>query len=121
MDLLRLAGDALWVVALSIMASATRAAWNRIPPGTPTPLQFTRDGRPALRLKRATALLIYPSVAFVLGIALVVGNRRTTGFGEQGLILLGVRATVAALLTVAHLRWLGAALKALDEEGALRP
>ena len=121
MDLLRLAGDALWVLSLSIMASATRAAWKRIPPGTPTPLQFARDGRPTLRLKRATALLIYPVAAFLLGIMLVVGNRRTTGFGEQALILFGVRATVAALFAVAHLRWLSAALKALDEEGALRP
>jgi hypothetical protein len=121
MDVLRLAGDALWVLSLSIMASATRAAWKRIPPATPTPLHFARDGRPMLRLKRATALLAYPVTAFVLGIALVIGNRRTTGFGEDALILFGVRATAAALFAVAHLRWLSAALRALDEEAALRP
>jgi len=33
MDVLRIAGDALWILALSLMASASRAAWRAHRPG----------------------------------------------------------------------------------------
>jgi hypothetical protein len=121
MDVLRLAGDALWIVSLSIMASASRAAWARIAPETMVPLQFAADGRATRRTKRGLALSLIPAVAFIVGILLVVTNRRTTGWSDEALILFGVRATVAALFAVGHLRWLSAALAALDKEGALKP
>ncbi|HEY3694639.1 hypothetical protein [Phenylobacterium sp.] len=121
MDVLRLAGDALWIISLSIMTSASRAAWKRIEPGTMVPLQFANDGRPTRRTKRGLALSLIPGAAFVVGILLVASNRRTAGWGDEALVLFGVRATAAALFAVAHLRWLSAALAALDREGALKP
>ena len=41
--------------------------------------------------------------------------------GDAALILFGVRATLAALFPLAHLRWLKAALAQLEAEGALKP
>jgi hypothetical protein len=120
MSPLTLAGDVAWILALSIMASTSRAAWGRIDPKTTVPMSFTQDGRPGLRLKRNIALLALPSAAFVVGILLVVFNRNTASNPDQALILFGVRATAAALVALAHLRWLKAALAALEAEGALK-
>ena len=53
MNWLGIIGDALWIVALAMMAGASQRAWRRIPAGTKLPMQFSRDGRPVLRLRRA--------------------------------------------------------------------
>jgi chromate transport protein ChrA len=71
-------------------------------------------------VSRALALLAFPVAAFVLGIVLVAFNRNAAASPDQALILFGVRATAAALMALAHLRWLKAALAALDAEGALK-
>ena len=115
-----LIGDALWIIALSIMASATRMAWGRMTPETRVPLQFALNGKPTLRLKRNLALLLIPTAAFFLGLALVAFNRNAANNLEQSVILFGVRATAAALIAVGHLRWLKAALELLESEGALK-
>jgi len=121
MSLFSVIGDVLWILALSVMASATRAAWTRISPDTTLPMTFRQDGGPGVRLKRNLALLIMPVAGFVLGLALVVGNRSPHAAPDQVLILFGIRALVAPLLAVAHLRWLKAALGVLEAEGALKP
>lgn len=120
MSPLAMAGDVLWILALSIMASTTRAAWMRMTPQTLVPMSFGQDGKPRLRLKRNLALLILPVGGFVLGLVLVAFNRNVGADPSQAIILFGVRATAAALLALAHLRWLKAALDALDAEGALK-
>jgi len=62
-----LLGDALWIVALSIMASTTLAAWKRIDPQTTVPLQFALNGKPTVRLKRnlAHAELLFGAIGAV--------------------------------------------------------
>jgi hypothetical protein len=120
MSPLNIAGDVCWILALSIMASTSRAAWGRMTADTRVPMTFTQDGRPGVRLKRNIALLALPVAAFIVGMLLVVFNRNLPAGGGQGLILFGVRATAAALLALAHLRWLKAALDALDAEGVLK-
>jgi hypothetical protein len=120
MSPLTIAGDVFWILALSIMASTSRAAWGRMTKDTLVPMTFTQDGRPGVRLKRNIALLALPVAAFIVGLLLVAFNRNLPAGGNQGLILFGVRATAAALLALAHLRWLKAALDALDAEGALK-
>ncbi len=115
-----IAGDVLWILALSIMAGATRTAWQRMSPDTLVPMNFKASGEPGIRLKRMPGLLILPGAAFVVGIALVAMNRNAAAGGEQAVILFGVRATAAALLALYHLRWLKAALDVLASEGALK-
>jgi hypothetical protein len=120
MSPLTIAGDVAWILALSIMASTAKAAWGRMGPDTLVPMSFTQDGRPGIRLKRNIALLALPVAAFVLGIVLVAFNRNAMASPDQALILFGVRATAAALVALAHLRWLKAAMAALEAEGALK-
>ena len=115
-----LVGDGLWIIALSIMAQATRSAWGQMTPETSVPLQFALNGKPTLRVKRNLALMLFPTLAFFLGLALVAFNRGAASDPQQAILLFGVRATAAALIAVAHLRWLSAALKLLASEGALK-
>ena len=120
MTIFSLAGDVLWIIALSIMASSSRAAWMRIDPTTAVPINFTQDGKPGLRVSRALALSAIPVLAFVVGVVLVVFNRNASGDANQALILFGIRSLAAALFAIAHLRWLKAALEALEAEGSLK-
>ena len=120
MNLFMVAGDVLWILALSIMASATRLAWLRMTPDTLVPMSFTQDGRPGLRLKRFPGLIILPGFGFVVGALLVTFNRNIPAASTETIILFGVRATAAALVAFAHLRWLKAAIEALENEGALK-
>ncbi|MDB5449693.1 MAG: hypothetical protein JWQ52_821 [Phenylobacterium sp.] len=122
MEALRLIGDALWIIALSVMAGASREAGKRMEPDTRMPMQFGRDGEPTVRAKRNLALAFNPVLALMVGIALLAFNRKAAASGPDApLILFGVRATAAALFALAHLRWLKASMAVLEREGALKP
>jgi hypothetical protein len=121
MHILTFAGDALWIIALSIMAGASREAWKRTDAETRMPMQFRADGAPLWRAKRNSALLTLPVTAFVVSIVLVVFNRNRAATGDAAIILFGVRALAAALFALAHLRWLKASMAVLEQEGALKP
>jgi hypothetical protein len=107
-------GDALWVVALTIMFGASRQAWRRIPPGVRPPLM-------GARLPRGLAVWALPAAAFLLSLWFAFTARTAPSDGDEAFILFGVRAVSASLLALLHLRWLGAGLKALEREGALKP
>jgi hypothetical protein len=77
------AGDALWVIALTIMFAASRQAWART------------EGRARLR--------------FAASLWLALQARGVQE--EMALIVFGVRAVSASLLALLHLRWLADALK----------
>jgi hypothetical protein len=96
------AGDALWVIALTIMFSASRQAWSR-----------TAE-RPRLRFlggqaPRAIALWMLPAASFIASLWLALQARSVSE--ETALVVFGVRAASASLLALLHLRWLGDALK----------
>ena|SRR3974390_807062 len=106
-------GDALWVVALSIMFGASRQAWRRIPAGVKPPLM-------GARLPRALVAWALPGGAFALSLWFALSARLWRGEPDLAFILFGVRAASAPLLALLHLRWLGAAMAALEREGQLR-
>ena len=120
MGILIYLGDGLWILSLSIMAGASRQAWNRMTPDTMVPISFKPDGSPHVRARRRLALTLMPGVAFVVSLLLVVRNRNLGLTGDEAFILFGVRATRAAMFPLAHLRWLKAALTQLEAEGALK-
>lgn len=120
MNWLGIVGDALWIVSLSIMASASHKAWARVPAETKMPLQFARDGRAMMRVPRHIALLLIPGVAFLLSLVLLWQNREIPPGTPDALVLFGIRATLAGLFALYHLRWLQAAMTQLDQEGALK-
>jgi ABC-type branched-subunit amino acid transport system permease subunit len=116
MTLLSVAADVLWILALSIMASATRMAWRRMAAETPVPLRL-RPG-PAWRLKRNLALPLPVLCAFAVGLALLWGHRAGADTAHD-VIFFGLRATLAAILALMHLNWLKGALEVLEAEGRL--
>jgi hypothetical protein len=96
------AGDALWVIALTIMFAASRQAWART------------EGRSRLRFlggeaPRAVALWLLPAASFAASLWLALQARGVQE--DMALIVFGVRAVSASLLALLHLRWLADALK----------
>jgi hypothetical protein len=119
MTILAYAGDALWIIALSIMAGAARNAWGRMNADTMVPMWIRLDGSPGWRARRLWALCALPAFALAVSLFLVVGNRGLGG--DEALILFGVRASSAGLFPLIYLRWLKPAMALLEAEGALRP
>jgi hypothetical protein len=120
MDVLRIVGDAMWILALTLMASASRAAWGKIAPGARVPLIVTGAGRVLARAPRTVALCLIPGTAFVVGAALLFAHGLMGVAGQAALIVFGLRLAVAPLFVLVHLRWLSGALTRLAQEGALR-
>jgi hypothetical protein len=102
MALLNYAGDALWVVALAIMFAASRQAWGQT--AGRDKIAFLGGQSP-----RAIALWLLPAASFAASLWLVLQARQAQG--DMALIVFGVRAMLAALLALLHLRWVGQALK----------
>ena len=113
-------GDALWILALAMMASFTLAAWKRIGAGVRVPVLW-RAGAPLLRAPRWAALLALPLLAFAIGAWLQVESRQPDRDLAGALVVLGVRATLAPLFALLHLGRVQKALAILEAEGALRP
>ena len=113
MNLLSIAADALWILALSIMASSARAAWNRMDAETRVPMIG------GWRAPRNLALPLPVLAAFAVGLALLWGHRHAPDLAYN-VIFFGLRATLAAVIAMIHLQWLKGALTALEAEGALK-
>jgi hypothetical protein len=96
------AGDALWVLALSVMFSASLAAWRQT---------AGRDSVPFLggQARREAAIWLLPAASFAASLWLAIRARGTDD--EAALIVFGVRAVSAPLLALLHLRWLARTLK----------
>ncbi|WP_411286595.1 hypothetical protein [Phenylobacterium sp.] len=112
MTVLTITADVLWILALAIMAGASRQAWKRTPTGVRPPLMNWR-------VSRAVAFWALPAAAFAASLWLLWVHRMA-GPAET-LLVFGVRAASASLFALLHLRWVGAAMRRLEAEGALRP
>jgi hypothetical protein len=109
--------DAVWGVALVVMALCSVRAWRRMHPEAWAPLQWGLDGRPMLRAQRDLAVAFTPMAAMAGGLLLAAGARlgdpSETGWAATRLI-------APVLLVIAHQAHLGGALKTLKAEGALQ-
>ena len=95
-------GDALWVLCLAVMFSASLRAWRQTQ-GQAT-LPFLGG-----QMRRDVALWLLPMATFAASLWLLLRAREAQG--DAALIVFGVRAATAPLLTLLHLRWVRAALK----------
>lgn len=118
--LLGYAADALWIAALAIMAAATRQAWGRIAPDAQIPVALGADGSVQAATTRGPALLAVPVLAFLIGCGLVFLRLWADRNPLAAIGLFAVRASLAALFALAHLRWLRLVLDRLQASGALK-
>ena len=96
-------GDALWVIALTIMFSASRHAWSVTEPGEKLRLPLGEIGR-------GLGVWALPGAAFAFSLWLALQARERADDFDLAVIVFGVRAVGAALLALLHLRWLKTAL-----------
>ena len=116
---LRVLGDGLSIAALAIIASTAQSAWKRIPKGVRIPLQWGADGKPTWRASKAVGLLAVPALAIVILLSFTL-TRLTYNVDDIGaVIVLCVRAILAAALAMSQLFHLRLIIKTLQDEGAL--
>ena len=97
-------GDAIWVVGLTIMFSASTQASNR----TAGEDHLTVLGA---KLPRTLALWALPGSAFAFSLWLAFTARTADLDADGALILFGLRALAASLLPLLHLRLLRGVVK----------
>jgi len=90
------AGDALWVIALTVMFAATRSAWSR----TAGRARVRYMGGQAPRL----ALWALPVASFLVSLWPALQARSVSE--EASLVVFGLRAITAPLLALLQLRGL---------------
>lgn len=100
--LLAYLGDVMWVACLAIMFSVSLRAWRQTE-GQQT-LPFLGG-----QVVRGVALWLLPAATFAASLWLLLQARNAAG--DMALLVFGVRAASAPLLTLLHLRWVRDALK----------
>lgn len=117
-DVLRLIGDALSIVSLSILWSFTWTAWKQIPADVLVPMQLTGDK--VTRVKKGLGLLFMPILATVLLLTpTMTGVAHSATTTEHAVILLCLRALLASVLGLMGIAHLRKAMTTLYAEGAI--
>ena len=119
LTVLHFAGDALWVLAMALIASTSRGALKRVPVHVKMPMQWGADGRPTWRAPRNLALGFVFGLPLVLGLGLSAYSSLAVGDLQAAMILFLVRALMAGAFAAACLVWLRASLRTLEDEGAV--
>jgi hypothetical protein len=118
MDWLAVIGDAVWILALSLIAGASKTAWTRIEPDASVPMQL--GSRILWRAPKPVALLTMPVLATLVGLGLGAAARMPSD-GAAPLVVFGARMALAPPFVLLHLMLLHRAMSALADEGQLRP
>lgn len=114
-------GDALSIIALSIMASVSFAAWKRIEDEAKVPMKFDRQGNPSWLLSKPFALVL--PVLLATGILLLpvfMKSNADVMTGEEKITLFAMRAMMSGAFAIVHLVTVKAALEYLEKNGGLR-
>ena len=119
LTVLHYAGDALWILAMSLIASTNRGALKRVPADVRMPMRWGRDGHPTWRAPRNLALGWVFGLPLVLGLGLSAFSRLGVEDAQGAAILFLVRASTAGAFAAACLIWLRASLRTLEDEGAV--
>lgn len=116
---LRILGDGLSIAALAIIASTALAAWRRIPAGVAVPIQWGFTDKAVWRAPKAVGLLLIPVIAMAVIFAFTLSGATFRVQGLEAVMVLCARATLAAMLALAHLLHLRFAIKTLRDERSL--
>lgn len=116
---LRVIGDGLSIAALAIISSTALQAWKRVPAGVTVPMHWSLDGKATLRLSKPIGLLWIPFAAMAIIFAFTLSGATFRAEGLEAVMLLCVRATLAAVLALAQLLHLRSVIRTLQDEGTL--
>lgn len=121
LSVLSILGDAFWIVATAMIASATRGVWRALPADARVPMRWGQKGKPGWRARKAPALGLGLAFTIAFGLALSALARAPQLAPDERLVLFLVRAATAPLFILVHMLWLRGALRALAAEGVLKP
>jgi uncharacterized membrane protein len=116
---LRIIGDGLSIAALAIIASTAQMAWKRIPKDARIPMQWGADGKPTWRTSKTVGLLAVPVLAIVILLSFTLTQLTFTVEGPGAVIVLCVRAILAAALALSQLVHLRKVMETLGDGGEL--
>ncbi len=117
-SLLSVLGDALWIVAMAMIASGAQRFWRRLSADARVPMPW---GFSRLRGGRVAALVLAIGVPLLAGLALSAIARDPGLAPDRVLLAFLARAVTAPLFVLAHYAWIRAASQTLEAEGALKP
>ena len=114
-------GDAIWIVAMSLIASGSQAFWRRLPADVLVPLKWSPKQKPLWRARRPIAFAATVGAPLALGLILSAAARSPANTPPDVLLVLLVRIFTGPLCVLIHYAWMRAAAETLDAEGALKP
>jgi len=117
-SLLSVLGDAMWIVAMAMIASGAQRFWRRLPDDVRVPMPW---GFSRVRSGRASAIAVAVGLPLAAGLVLSAVARDPGLAPDRVLLAFLVRAFTAPLFVLAHHAWIRAASQTLEAEGALKP
>ena len=120
-SLLSILGDAMWIVAMAMIASGSQRFWKRLPADARVPMQWTLKRKPTWRAGKSLAFGLTVGIPLVFGLLLSAVARDASNTPDEVLLAFLVRAFTAPLFVLVHYAWMRAASATLEAEGALKP
>ena len=114
LTILHYAADAMWILAMALIASTSRGALKRVPAGVRMPMWA------GVRLPRNLALGIMFGAPLLIGLGLSATSAAGGLDVQAAGILFLVRVTLAGAFAVVCLTWLRGSLRTLEGEGTVR-
>jgi len=113
LTVLHYAADAMWILAMALIASTSRGALKRVPAGVKMPMWG------GVRFARNLALGVMFGAPLLIGLGLSATSA-AGGLDAQGAVILFlVRVTLAGVFAVVCLTWLRGSLRTLEDEGVV--
>ncbi len=120
-SLLSILGDAMWIVAMAMIASGSQRFWRRLPAEIRVPMQWSLKRAPTWRAGKPLAFGLTIGIPLVFGLLLSALARDPAIAPDERLLTFLVRAFTAPLFVLIHYAWMRAAARTLEAEGALKP
>ena len=121
LTVLHFVADALWILAMALIASTSRGARKRIPAEARMPMQWGVDRKPTWRARRDPALGWMSGLPLVLGLFLSAASQLTVQTAQEAVLMFLIRTLTAGLFAIVHVTWLRASLRTLEDEGVVTP
>jgi hypothetical protein len=110
-SLFSIVGDAIWIVAMAMIASGSQRFWRRVPADTRVPMQWSVKLPQAWRTVKPLAFGLAIGVPFVIGLVLSAAARDPSNTPSDVLLTFLTRTFTGPLFVLIHYAWMGAAAR----------